>query len=213
MQVTINKDGKENKFTLINSWKDVTLETYAKLIKYKKKSNTDEAFTLINNMSDIPRKFAQSLSLKDITELLSNMANLQVLEDNELKGIIRVGKKNYGFHPNLDEITMGEYADLEHFIEDGYINHLPEIMAVLYRPVVSRDGNNYTIEAYDGNIEERVKLFKNMRASEVQTALVFFWNFGSELLLTLQSYLMKTKLMKKELNSMETLPTSGDGLE
>ena len=37
MQVTINKDGKENKFTLINSWEDVTLETYAKLIKYKKK--------------------------------------------------------------------------------------------------------------------------------------------------------------------------------
>tara|TARA_R100000988_G_C3952334_1_gene141760 strand:- start:233 stop:874 length:642 start_codon:yes stop_codon:yes gene_type:complete len=213
MQVTINKDGKENKFTLINSWEDVTLETYAKLIKYKKKSNTDEAYTLINSMSDIPRKFVQSLSLKDVTELLSNMANLQVLEDSGLKGIIRVGKKNYGFHPNLDEITMGEYADLEHFIEDGYINHLPEIMAVLYRPVVSRDGNNYTIEAYDGNIEERVKLFKNMRASEVQTALVFFWNFGSELLLTLQSYLMKTKLMKKELNSMETLPTSGDGLE
>lgn len=213
MQVTINKDGKENKFTLINSWEDVTLETYAKLIKYKKKSNTDEAFTLINNMSDIPRKFVQSLSLKDITELLSNMASLQVLEDNELKGIIRVGRKNYGFHPNLDEITMGEYADLEHFIENGYINHLPEIMAVLYRPVVSREGNNYTIEAYDGNIEERAKIFRNMKASEVQTALVFFWNFGSELLLTLQSYLMKTKLMKKELNSMETLPTSGAGLE
>ena len=213
MQVTINKDGKENKFTLINSWEDVTLETYAKLIKYKKKSNTDEAFTLINNMSDIPRKFVQSLSLKDVTELLSNMASLQVIEDNELKGIIRVGKKNYGFHPNLDEITMGEYADLEHFIEAGYINHLPEIMAVLYRPVISRDGNNYTIEAYDGNIEERVKLFRNMRASEVQNALVFFYNFGSELLLTLQSYLMKTKLMKKELNSMETLPISGAGLE
>ena len=213
MQVTINKEGKENKFTLINSWQDVTLETYAELIKYKKKSNTDEAYTLINSMSDIPRKFVQSLSLKDVTELLSNMANLQVLEDSGLKGIIRVGKKNYGFHPNLDEITMGEYADLEHFIEDGYINHLPEIMAVLYRPVVSRDGDNYTIEAYDGNIEERAKLFRNMRASEVQNALVFFWDFGSELLLTLQSYLMKTKLMKKELNSMATLPTSGAGLE
>ncbi|QDP61351.1 MAG: hypothetical protein Unbinned3904contig1002_33 [Prokaryotic dsDNA virus sp.] len=213
MQVTINKGGKENKFTLINSWQDVTLETYAELIKYKKKSNTDEAYTLINSMSDIPRKFVQSLSLKDVTELLSNMANLQVLEDSGLKGIIRVGKKNYGFHPNLDEITMGEYADLEHFIEDGYINHLPEIMAVLYRPVVSRDGDNYTIEAYDGNIEERAKLFRNMRASEVQNALVFFWDFGSELLLTLQSYLMKTKLMKKELNSMATLPTSGAGLE
>ena len=213
MQVTINKGGKENKFTLINSWQDVTLETYAELIKYKKKSNTDEAYTLINSMSDIPRKFVQSLSLKDVTELLSNMANLQVIEDSGLKGIIRVGKKNYGFHPNLDEITMGEYADLEHFIEDGYINHLPEIMAVLYRPVVSRDGDNYTIEAYDGNIEERAKLFRNMRASEVQNALVFFWDFGSELLLTLQSYLMKTKLMKKELNSMATLPTSGAGLE
>jgi len=213
MQVTINKDGKENKFTLINSWKDVTLETYAKLIKYKKKSNTDEAFTLINSMSDIPRKFAEALSLHDINQVLSNMVDIQTMEDTALKEIIIIENKEYGFHPNLEEITIGEYADLEHFMENGYINFLPEIMAVLYRPVKSKDGKDYTIDAYDGNIEERKKIFKNMKANEVQSALVFFWNLGSELLTTLQSYLMKTKLMKLKLSTMETLPISGDGSE
>jgi|TARA_R100000655_G_scaffold103291_1_gene149640 hypothetical protein len=213
MQVTINKDGKENKFTLINSWKDVTLETYAKLIKYKKKSNTDEAFTLINSMSDIPRKFAEALSLHDISQVLSNMVDIQTMEDTALKEIITIENKEYGFHPNLEEITIGEYADLEHFMENGYINFLPEIMAVLYRPVKSKDGKDYTIDAYDGNIEERKKIFKNMKANEVQSALVFFWNLGSELLTTLQSYLMKTKLMKLKLSTTETLPISGAGSE
>ena len=98
-------------------------------------------------------------------------------------------------------------------MEDGYINYLPEIMAVLYRPVIKKDGKDYTIEAYNGKIEERKKIFRNMKANEVQTALVFFWNFGSELLTTLQSYLMKTKLMKLKSNTTEILQTSGVGLE
>ena len=213
MQVTINKDGKENKFTLINSWEDVTLETYAKLISYKKKSNTDEVYMLIQAMSDIPKKFAEALSLHDITQVLSNMVDIQTMENTSLKDIITLEDKEYGFHPNLDEITLGEYADLEHFMEDGYINYLPEIMAVLYRPVIKKDGKDYTIEAYNGKIEERKKIFRNMKANEVQTALVFFWNFGSELLTTLQSYLMKTKLMKLKSNTTEILQTSGVGLE
>ena len=164
-------------------------------------------------MSDIPKKFAEALSLHDITQVLSNMVDIQTMENTSLKDIITLEDKEYGFHPNLDEITLGEYADLEHFMEDGYINYLPEIMAVLYRPVIKKDGKDYTIEAYNGKIEERKKIFRNMKANEVQTALVFFWNFGSELLTTLQSYLMKTKLMKLKSNTMETLQTSGVGLE
>ena len=147
-------------------------------------------------MSDIPKKFAQALSLHDVSQILSNMVDIQTMEDTPLKQIIKVGDKEYGFHPNLDEITLGEYADLEHFIENSYIENMAEIMAILYRPIKSKDGKEYSIDAYDGNIEERKKIFKKMKANEVQSALVFFWNLGSELLVTLQSYLMQTKLMK-----------------
>ena len=194
MQVVINKEGKENKFTLVSKWSEVTLESYAKLIAHKKGSNATDAIELMKIMSDIPVKFAKALSLHDISQLLSSMANLQALDDTELHNIITVNGIDYGFHPNLDEITLGEFADLEHYIENGYENYLKEIMAVLYRPIKTREGKKYTIEAYDGNIEERAKVFNSMVASQVQSALVFFYSFGSTLLNHLQSFLMEAKI-------------------
>ena len=36
-----------------------------------------------------------------------------------LKNVIEIDGVEYGFHPNLDDITLGEYADLETFIKMG----------------------------------------------------------------------------------------------
>lgn len=53
--------------------------------------------------------------------------------------------------------------------------NLPDIMAVLYRPIVEEtDSGVYTIEAYDGNIAIRAEQMKKMSAEQVQSALVFF---------------------------------------
>ena len=78
--------------------------------------------------------------------------------------------------------------------------HMPELMAILYRPVVEEAGNGiYTIEAYDGNIAIRAEQMKKMSAEEVQSALVFFYSFVKVLLMTLQSSLMKQmKQMNKQ---------------
>ena len=63
-------------------------------------------------------------------------------------------------------------------------------MAVLYRPIKTREGNKYTIEAYDGNISIRAEEMKKMSAEQVQSALVFFWAFANVLLMTLESFLI-----------------------
>ena len=58
----------------------------------------------------------------------------------------------------------------------------------------------YIIEAYDGNTSIRAEEFKQMKASMVQGALLFFWSLGSELLMILPSFLMElTKGITKEL--------------
>ena len=93
---------------------------------------------------------------------------------------------------------VGRYN--ESFIKKGINQHMPELMAILYRPVVEEAGNGiYTIEAYDGNIAIRAEQMKKMSAEEVQSALVFFYSFVKVLLMTLQSSLMKQmKQMHKQ---------------
>ena len=181
MKVKIENEGEVNEFNIIDNWGDVDLKCWRKLIDEKNPSPTKQAINTITALSDIPAKYVKALSMKHISTILEKVADIQATEETVLKDVITLGGKNYGFHPNLDELTIGEYADIESFIEQGFENNMPEIMAVLYRPIIDREGKKYTIEAYDGKIEERVKEIKKMKAKDVQAALVFFWNFASVL--------------------------------
>ena len=105
--------------------------------------------------------------------------------------IIKIEGVEYGFHPDLDSITLGEYADIETFIKNGIEKHLPELMAVLYRPIKEKKNDIYIIDAYDGNIRLRTEEMKKMSAQQVQSALVFFYTLGKELSEILPLYLME----------------------
>jgi len=213
MKLKIEQEGQINEFTLINKWSDVTLESWGKLVDFKKESPTEEALKTIATLSDIPQKYIKALSIKDVAKILSNLAEIQAEESTLLQRIIKLEGVEYGFHPNLDEITLGEYADIEHLIESGFEENMANIIAILYRPILSKDGSSYTIEAYDGNYDERANVIKNMKAQEVQSSLLFFWNFGSVLSMTMQSCSMErmNKMMKENLT--EILQNGGDGSE
>jgi hypothetical protein len=214
MKVKIKKQGKVKEFKLIKKWSDVTLEKWLKLIDFHNESKSGEALKTIAVLSDIPKKLIKQLELKDVAVIMSNIAELQKKQDSSLKRVIEVEGKEYGFHPDLDSITLGEYADIETFIKNGIENHLPDLMAILYRPITEKGKNGvYTIQAYDGNIRIRAEQMKKMSSEQVQSALVFFYHFVNVLLTTLPSYLMeRLKEMKMQLQQ-NPLQKNGDGLE
>ena len=212
MKVKIKKEGKTKEYNLINSWEDVTLEKWVKLSS-EKESTTKEAEETIAALSDIPKKLINKLSIKDVAVIMSKVAELQAKQDTELKRIIEVDGKEYGFHPDLDSITLGEYADLETFIKNGVEEHLPEVMAVLYRPIVEKKNKIYTIEAYDGNISIRAEEMKKMSAEQVESALRFFFVFVRKLSEILPSYLMERITEMKEDLQMKVLQKDGVGSE
>ena len=55
MKVKIKKEGKVESFNLINSWSDVTLSTWLKLIDFETGTKTEEATETIAALSDILR--------------------------------------------------------------------------------------------------------------------------------------------------------------
>ena len=189
MKVKIKKEGKTKEYNLINSWKDVTLEKWVKLSS-EKESKSKEAEETIAALSDIPKKLVNELSIKDVAVIMSKVAELQASGDDSLKRIIEVEGNEYGFHPDLNSITLGEYADIEMFIKNDMEKNLPEMMAVLYRPITAKGENGvYTIEAYDGNISIRAEEMKKMSGEQVQSALVFFWHLGKVFAQILQLFL------------------------
>jgi hypothetical protein len=191
MKVKVKKEGKVKEFKLISSWKEVTLEKWLKLIDFETGTKTEEATETIAALSNIPKQLVKELALKDVAILMSKIAKLQQKQDTNLKKIIKIEGVEYGFMPDLDSISLGQYADLETFIKNGVEKHLPEIMAVLYAPIKVKKNDIYIVEAYDGNIRLRAEEMKKMSAEQVQSALVFFYNLGKELSAILPLFLME----------------------
>ena len=198
MKVKVKKEGKVKEFKLISSWEDVTLEKWLKLIEYQEGSKTEEAEKTIAEFSNIPKKLIKELALKDVALIMSKLAQLQQRQNSSLKRIIKIEGVEYGFHPDLESITLGEYADIETFIKNGIEKHLPEMMAVLYRPVTLKKNDIYIIDAYDGNIRLRTEEMKHMTVEQVQSALVFFWIFVNEVLRILKLYLTEVLMETKK---------------
>jgi hypothetical protein len=177
MQVKVKKEGKQETYNLINSWSEVTLEKWLQIIEIETGSKTKEAEETIATLSDMSKQLIKELSIKDVAVIMGKVAEMQANENSSLKRIIEIEGVEYGFHPDLDEITLGEYADLETMIKDGVKDNMPELMSILYRPVTEKGANGvYTIEAYDGKIRIRAEEMKKMSAEQVQAALVFFYD-------------------------------------
>lgn len=95
-------------------------------------------------------------------------------------------KVKFGFIPNLENITGGEFADLEKYLSNWQDMH--KAMAVLYRPIVEQKGDKYLIEQYNGT-STYSELMKLMPVSYALGASVFFYDLGTELSqITLNSF-------------------------
>tara|TARA_R100000655_G_scaffold37955_1_gene72737 strand:- start:1055 stop:1696 length:642 start_codon:yes stop_codon:yes gene_type:complete len=213
MKVKINKEGKTKTYKTINKWSDVTLEKWLKLVKYDSLSTSEETLNTISLLSDMPKKLIKSLSIKDIAVILNKLSEIQKEAKNNLKKVITIDNVEYGFHPDLDEITLGEYADIETIFKNGIEKSMPELMAILYRPITNKKDELYDIAAYDGNIRLRAEQMKKMSAEQVQSALVFFWSFVNELLVILPSCLTEQTKEILKVTPQKILQTSGGGSE
>jgi hypothetical protein len=86
---------------------------------------------------------------------------------------------SYGFIPNFDKITTGEYIDIEAYQDN--INNIPKLLSILYRPIVGEVGKDgsYKIEEYNGTINSEIML--NVSIEIYLGCIVFFYNLSNEI--------------------------------
>tara|TARA_R110002012_G_scaffold93304_7_gene226308 strand:+ start:1731 stop:2330 length:600 start_codon:yes stop_codon:yes gene_type:complete len=199
MKVKVKQGKKVKEFDFINSWEEVTLEKWVKMTDFGNKTKSEQAEKTIALLSNMPKDMIKKLELSDVAAIMSAVGQLQQDQETGLKRIIEVEGEKYGFHPDLDLITIGEYADLETYIKMGLEQNMPEVMAILYRPILEQKGKLYSIQPYDGEIKMRAEVMRKMPAEQVQSALVFFWVFVNELLRIMPSSLIaRMKAMKTQ---------------
>ena len=111
----------------------------------------------------------------------------------------------FGFIPNFDKITTGEFVDLSKYGTDTETLH--KLIAILFRPIENSDAlKNYTIENYNGT-EEYSELMKNTPINIVNGALLFFCSLAKELQKSTQRYMVEE--LKKAQKHQGTLKNGG----
>jgi hypothetical protein len=163
---------------------------------------------LVEIFCGVSLKDVSSINMKDfnkITEIIGNAfaEKTPLIRHFELDGI------EFGFVPNLDKISIGEYIDIESNLS-GFKN-MHKAMAVLYRPVTKKHKEKYQVEEYVGH-DEYAEAMKYMPLNAALGAMVFFYRLEKDLLNTTLKCLEEEKDNKQIIQALRRFQVNGDGI-
>ena len=184
---------------------EITLGQYQKYLKLQEDSTNEnllatkmiEIFCGLRNETIMAMK---ANSIKDITMILTDMFN----EKPPLVREFKIGGVSYGFIPKVEDMSFGEYIDLDTFIGD--YENLHRAMNVLYRPIKLKDKEKYLIEDYDSKNPD---VMKDMPMDAVLSSILFFYNLGMDLSKAMLNYLEDNEM---NLAQYLTSEQNGDGI-
>ena len=190
-----------------DSLNEITLAQYQRFEKLNTEENQGSTFLLqkmVEIFCNLNLKDVAEIKYKSVQEIAVHLNKVfdtkhSLIPTFNLRGV------EYGFIPVLDDMTLGEYVDLDENLGDWQSMH--KAMSVLYRPIKFKKGHKYTIEPYKGMND----IMKDAPLDVVFSAMVFFWNLNNELVTTILNYLQK-EVNNLTIQQKETLEASGVGI-
>ena len=193
--------GREVTIKLPESARELTIEQYQKFLKVE----GDQTFTLLKALeifANIPLKVAHAMRADDVLAIANDILTMVSVEHPLTRRLSFRGRE-YGFVPNLEEMSFGEYIDLDTYLSD--MQSLHKTVGVLYRPIVKEKGDLYEVEPYNGTDG-----YSDFPLDVALGATLFFYRLSNKLLKSTQTSLEGVK----EMGSYPPPPTlvrSGDG--
>ena len=196
----------ELNITVPTKLNEITLGQYKKFIKIAKDNDdvNDVQCKMMQIFCGVTQKDANNMRYSDVEQITGNINELFLLQP-PLVMHFYLNNIQYGFIPNLDDMTLGEYIDLDSFT--GEYKNIEVAMNVLYRPVKKKVLDKYTIEDYNPDNKDKML---DMPMDAVISSLFFFLNLGMELSKITQNSLRKLKPTQLELQ--KDLQQSMDGI-
>lgn len=157
------------------SWKDVTLKQYLALQADMEAYRDDEeaqTALMLHHLCGLDAQYLKQLSAESYNRVRAKLNEFISPETIELTKFVTIDGVEYGFEPNLSKMAYGAYADITQYDTITIDKNWAKIMSILYRPVTKKQKDKYSIETYDGSIDESKWLNVDM---EVHWGTLFFF--------------------------------------
>ncbi len=194
------------KLTFPTSYDEITLQQYQEISALEDKYDSDihRVMAAIRILTKADEKQLMQISSKDVPRIEKVLAWLKTPpEKTEVRDRFTMDGVEYGLVPDMDNLTVGEFADLENQCEEADKN-MHEILAILYRPVVRTVSNWYEIEPYRPSVEKG-KAMLNAPFGVAVSLMVFFSVIERELVMSSPQYSQVQAQVLSQLN--------GDGIK
>ena len=165
----------EVKLNIPTTLNEITLGQYQKFSKLDVTNESEIQSKMIEIFCEVPSIVVRNMKATDIVDIC-NILNNMFDTKHQLINSFKIGKQEYAFIPSLEDMSFGEYVDLDTFIGDN--DNLHRAMNVLYRPISQRQGDRYKIKDYDPDLSEDAQ---NYPLDAVLGAMVFFYDLGKDL--------------------------------
>ncbi len=161
------------------SLNEIPLKSYQEFMKVVEKSNDEEFIgqKTIEIFCGLKMKDVVKVKWSDVKNLTLHLNGI-FKEKPKFQPTFKIQDTEFGFIPNLEDMTFGEYIDLESNISNVETFH--KAMAVMYRPITKKVKDRYEIFEYKGT-DEFSDLMKYAPLNVVLGATVFFSILGSDL--------------------------------
>ena len=168
-----------------NNLGEITLKQYQEFLAVQKIS-TDPYFLqckMIEIFCNLDPRSVRLIKVIDADKVV-NILNTMFDKEPELIRTFKMDGISYGLIPEFDDMSLGEYIDLDTNIGDW--DHILIAMNVLFRPITEKIGDKYLIKEYDITAKERLT---KMPVDIVLGAVFFLYNLGIELSMVMVNYL------------------------
>ena len=165
------------KIKVPNSLSEISLEKFQKYMKLRDENDNEEflSYKAIELFCGIPLSDVYKLTLESVESISAVLSKMFNEEPKHVERFTMNGVE-YGFIPDLNEMTLAEYVDSEGNLSD--IQNLHLAMNVLYRPIKDKKGDKYNIYPYK---LENLDKMKDMPTSAALGAIFFLISLGKEL--------------------------------
>lgn len=200
------------KVTIPTSLKDITLNQYLRWLDETEKSELQKDPNLYLNIKameifcNVPKDKFMRMEYSIVTTIVDRINEILNEEPKRVE-FFNVGDITFGWLPKLDDMSYGEFLDLNNNISDW--NNIVIAMGVLYRPVTKKYKDKYLIEEYKGDTYHDALM--HMPMSAVVGSMVFFWNLGLDCLKYMTNFLEEETQMSFQ--NQLTLVDDGVGIQ